>query len=280
MDENVSRLTVYDSRKKPDLVSYLVKAARELTLYRYAYYNFVTNTLSTRYRRSVLGFFWTLISPLINLIILAVVFSLVFKQDIRTFGVYVFSALSPWTFISSCLNQSPPIFISAESYLKKVYVPKFLFPLTLVSVEGINFFSSMVSIYIIFLFLGARLSWVMLFSPLAMLITFMFVLGLVMMLSVANVYFRDVAHITLVVVSALMFTLPIMYPMTSVPLEYQFIFTYNPFYHFINLFRVILYYTAVPTWSDWLIPLGIALGSLLLGFFVLMKQDLDLVFRL
>jgi ABC-type polysaccharide/polyol phosphate export permease len=280
MAENATRLTVYDSRKKQDLAGYLIKMALDLKHYRYAYLNFVSNTLSTRYRRSVLGFFWTLISPLINLVILAVVFSIVFKQDLRIFAVYVFSALSPWTFISSSLNQSPMIFINAESYLKKVYIPKFLFPLTLVTVEGVNFFFSMFSIYIIFIVLGTQLNWVMLLTPIAMLITFLFTLGLAMMLSVAHVYFRDVIHITQVVVAALMFSIPIMYPMSTIPAQSQFIFTYNPFFHFCNLFRIILYETRFPTWQEWIIPLGIALCSLLLGCFVLMKQDLDLVFRL
>jgi ABC-type polysaccharide/polyol phosphate export permease len=277
---NTSRTIVYDSRKKLNLAGYLAKSVRELRRYRYAYFNFVNNSLSTRYRRSVLGFLWTLINPLINLTIMAVVFSIVFRQDIRSFGVYIFSALSPWGFIVGSINQSPMAFISAESYLKKVYVPKFIFPLTLVTVEGVNFFFSVTSIYIIFLLLGAKMSWVMLLTPVAMLITFLFIFGLAIIIAVVNVYFRDVAHITQVVMTALMYTIPIMYPMTMIPSEYQFIFTLNPFFHFIKLFRIIIYEVAVPGWQDWLIPLGIALITLLVGFFVLMKQDLDLVFRL
>ena len=280
MTTNTSHMIVYDSRKKPNLFGYLVKSTRELGRYRYAYQNFVNNSLSTRYRRSVLGFFWTLINPLINLTILAVVFSLVFRQDIRSFGVYVFSALSPWIFMAGSVNQSPMAFISAESYLKKVYVPKFIFPLTMVTVEGINFFFSMISIYILFLLLGTELSWVMLLTPLAMLITFLFILGLAIAIAVVNVYFRDVAHITQVVMMALMYTIPIMYPMNLIPPEYQWIFTLNPFFHFINLFRIIIYEAAVPGLHDWLIPLAIALVALMVGFYLLMKQDLDLIFRL
>jgi ABC-2 type transport system permease protein/lipopolysaccharide transport system permease protein len=280
MTETTSPIKTYDSKKLPNLFGYLAKAIRELSVYRYAYFNFVTNSLSTRYRRSVLGFFWTLINPLINLTILAVVFSLVFKQEIRVFGVYIFSALSPWTFISGSINQSPMSFISAESYLKKVYVPKFLFPLTLVSVEGINFFFSMASIYIIFVFLGSKLSWVMLFSPIAMLLTFLFVLGVAMTVGVMNVYFRDISHIVQVVMSAVFYTIPIMYPISMIPDKYRILFTLNPFYHFIHLFRVLLYDAVLPTPMEWLVPLGIALVSLLIGFYVLMKQDLDLVFRL
>ena len=77
MVRNQTRLTIFDSRKNYHLVSYLIKMAREFKLYRYAYINFVANMLSSRYRRSFLGFFWTLLSPFFNLAILAVVFSLV-----------------------------------------------------------------------------------------------------------------------------------------------------------------------------------------------------------
>ena len=138
----------------------------------------------------------------------------------------------------------------------------------------------MVSIYILFILMGAQFSWVMLLTPLAMLITLIFVLGLVMILSIAHVYFRDVSHITTVIVGALFFAIPIMYPMDAIPLEYRFIFTVNPFFHFINLFRIILYEIRLPMWQEWCIPLGIALVSLIFGIFVLMKKDLDLVFRL
>jgi ABC-type polysaccharide/polyol phosphate export permease len=280
MADKQTRLVVYDSCKKYTLVRYLIKMTREMKLYRYAYFNFVTTILSSRYRRSFLGFLWTLISPLINLTVLAVIFSVVFKQEFRIFGVYVFSALTPWTFISGCMAQSPLVLINAETYLKKVYVPKIIFPLTLVSVEGINFFFSIVSIYILFLLMGAQFSWVMLLTPVAMLITAIFVLGLTILLSIAHLYFRDVSHINTVVVGALFFALPIMYPMETIPPEYQIIFSLNPFFHFMKLFRVILYEIRLPMWQEWLIPLGIALGSLLLGCFVLMKRDRDLVFRL
>ena len=138
----------------------------------------------------------------------------------------------------------------------------------------------MVSIYILFILMGAQFSWVMLLTPLAMLITFIFVLGLVMILSIAHVYFRDVSHITTVIVGALFFAIPIMYPMDAIPFQYRFIFTVNPFFHFINLFRIILYEIRLPMWQEWCIPLGVALVSLIFGIFVLMKKDLDLVFRL
>jgi ABC-2 type transport system permease protein/lipopolysaccharide transport system permease protein len=274
------RVTIYDGQKKENLFGYLMKIFKEASIYRFTYFNFVSSNLSARYRRSALGFLWTLINPLVNLTILALIFSLIFKQDLRIFGVYVFSAMSPWFFISNSLVQSSYVFVGAESYLKKVYIPKFIFPLTLVTVEVINFFFSMLSIYIIFLCIGAKFSWVMLLTPLAMLITFVFILGIVMVLSVAQVYFRDIAHIVQVLMGALMYSVPIIYPLDLIPEPFKPLILFNPFFQFINLFRALIYDMRIPMWQEWLIPLGLALLSLLVGCLVLMKREDDLVFRL
>jgi len=224
MTTNTSHMIVYDSRKKPNLFGYLVKSTRELGRYRYAYQNFVNNSLSTRLPPISTGFLLDLDQPADQLnhpggrVLPGVSTGHPIVRGLRLF------CLSPWILLQASVNQSPMAFISAESYLKKVYVPKFIFPLTMVTVEGINFFFSMISIYILFLLLGTELSWVMLLTPLAMLITFMFVFGLAIAIAVVNVYFRDVAHITQVVMMALMYTIPIMYPMNLIPPEYQWIF--------------------------------------------------------
>jgi len=271
---------VYDSQKKTNLITYIFKMYQELKIYRYAYFNFVSGMLSSRYRRSTLGFFWALLNPLFNLTVLAFIFSLVFKQDLRTFGVYVFSALSPWMFISTCLSLSPNAFIQNESYLKKVYIPKIIFPLTLISVEVINFFFSLIAIYIIFILVGSKISWVTLLLPFPIIITFVFMLGLGMFLSVAQVYFRDIGQIISVSIGALMYTVPIIYPMTTIPVQLRPILYFNPLFQVINLFRALIYDVRVPEWYEWLIPSVIALLSFLLGCYVLMKNENDLVFRL
>jgi ABC-2 type transport system permease protein/lipopolysaccharide transport system permease protein len=272
--------TVYDSTRQTSLFEYIRRNIRELHLYRFAFYNFVQNMMRTRYRRSVLGFLWTLVNPLLNLTIIAVVFSLIYKMEFQTFGRYVFSGLTPWTFISTGLIQGTMSLVVSESYMKKVHLPKVMFPLVYVSNEAVNFIFSLVSIYIIFLFVGARLDWVMLLLPFAMLITYMFVAGCAMILSVAYVYFRDTFNLTQVIMGALFYTVPIIYPVELIPEQFKNIFEYNPFYQFIKLFRAILYELRVPTWNEWLIPLGLAVLVLLLGSLILMKREGDIVFRL
>lgn len=272
--------TVYDSTRKPSLLEYIRRNVYELHIYRYAFFNLVRNMMRTRYRRSVLGFLWTLVNPLLNLTIIAVVFSLIFKMDLSVFGRYVFSGLTPWTFISTGLIQGTTSLVVSEGYMKKVHLPKVMFPLVYVSNEAINFLFSLVSIYIIFLFIGAELDWVMLLLPFAAVITYLFVAGLAMILSVAYVYFRDTFNLTQVIVSALFYTVPIIYPVEQVPEQFKNVFIYNPFYQFINLFRALLYDLRLPTWYEWLIPLGLALLTLVSGTYLFMKREGDIVFRL
>lgn len=177
--------TEYDSTRRMTLFSYIRRNIAEMHTYRYAYYNLVKNMLRTRYRRSALGFLWTLVNPLLNLTVIAVVFSIIFKMDMAVFGRYVFSGLTPWTFISTGLIQGTMSLVASEAFMKKVHLPKIMFPLVYISVEGINFLFSLISIYIIFLFIGAKLSWVMLLLPFAAIILFLFVAGCAMLLSVA-----------------------------------------------------------------------------------------------
>jgi ABC-2 type transport system permease protein/lipopolysaccharide transport system permease protein len=272
--------TEYDSTRRMTLFSYIRRNIAEMHTYRYAYYNLVKNMLRTRYRRSALGFLWTLVNPLLNLTVIAVVFSIIFKMDMAVFGRYVFSGLTPWTFISTGLIQGTMSLVASEAFMKKVHLPKIMFPLVYISVEGINFLFSLISIYIIFLFIGAKLSWVMLLLPFAAIILFLFVAGCAMLLSVAYVYFRDTFNLTQVIVNALFYSVPIIYPLEQVPEQFKAVFMYNPLYQFINLFRAILYDLRVPTLSEWLIPLGLALLVLLAGTFVMMKKEGDIIFRL
>ncbi len=273
-------VTEYDSTRRTSLFDYIRRNIAELHTYRYAYFNLVRNMLRTRYRRSVLGFLWTLVNPLLNLTVIATVFSIIFKMDITTFGQYVFAGLVPWTFISTGFNQGTSSLVASESYMKKVHLPKVMFPLVYVSVEGVNFIFSLLSIYIIFLFIGAKLSWAMLLIPLAVVILFIFVAGCAMLLSVAYVYFRDTFNLVQVITGALFYTVPIIYPVEQIPEQFKAVFMFNPLYQFINLFRAILYDLRVPTWNEWLIPLGLAILVLLSGTYVLMKKEGDIVFRL
>src|SRR5689334_17319564 len=129
MNDNKAYYTEFDSLEHRGLNNFLIRNFYDLILYRYAIYNFISSKLRARYRRSAIGFLWSLLNPLFTMTIMAIVFSSIFRSSIANFSIYIFSGLLPWTLIShSILNGSTSI-VSGEAYLKKIYVPKLIFPL-------------------------------------------------------------------------------------------------------------------------------------------------------
>ncbi len=273
-------ITVYDSRASQSFPRYLINNVREVYRFRHALGNFVVNNLRMRYRRSVLGFLWSLLNPLLVMTVISIVFSLIFKQNIKTFSVYIFSGLAPWQYLNACIFAGCQTIINAEGFLKKVYLPKSLFPLVTVTTETANFFFSIVSLFLLGIILGFHIPWTVGYLPIAIAIAFIFNLGWALLFGVITVYFRDLTQIVVVGLQALFYITPIIYPIESIPAQFHILFYINPFYYFITLFRKIIYGTPALSLIDWALPLALAIILLVLGLFVVMLRDKDLIYRL
>ena len=271
---------VYDSKVRVSFVASVKKNLSEFWIYRFALKNLVVSDLEQRYRRSIIGFLWTLLTPLLTMAITATVFSLIWRMNIRSFAVYIFSGLVPFVFISTAITRSGISIISAEDYLKKIYVPKFLFPLVAVTSETVNLLFSLAALFLLGMLLKMNVSWTFLLLPAAIAITFLYSLGIGLMLSVATVYVRDLSHITSVLFSALFYLIPIIYPLEFIPEAYRGYFWYNPFFYYINLFRKLIYECTVPSAFEWLAPLCLAFFVLLIGQVVLFLKEGDVIYRL
>jgi ABC-type polysaccharide/polyol phosphate export permease len=265
---------------KESFFSYVWRTVGELRYVKFALASFVVNNLRRRYQRSVLGFAWSLLNPLLMMIVLTTVFSLIFKKDPKTYGIFIFTGMLPWTFISESIAAGCSSITSAENFMKKVYIPKIFFPLVTVSTEVINFALSLVSMMALALLVGLQLHWTIILLPVAMAITYFFTFGISLALGVSTVYFRDIAHFVRVILACFFYLIPIVYPLSAVPEKYVGFFQANPFSHFINLYRQIIYYGNAPTFQEWLNPIMLALGSLMVGFFILRQKEKDIIFRL
>ncbi len=265
---------------KENFFVYIWRTVNELRYVKFALASFVVNSLRRRYQRSVLGFAWSLLNPLLMMIVLTTVFSLIFKRDPKTYGIFIFTGMLPWTFISESIAAGCSSITSAENFMKKVYIPKIFFPLVTVSTEVINFSLGLVSMIALALLFGLQLHWTILLLPIAIAITFFFTFGLSLALAVGTVYFRDIAHFVRVILTCFFYLIPIVYPLSAVPEKYVGFFQANPFSHFINLYRQIIYYGNLPTGQEWLNPILLAIASLCLGFFILRQKEKDIIFRL
>jgi ABC-2 type transport system permease protein/lipopolysaccharide transport system permease protein len=280
MKKNEARFVVFDSNLNQGLLDFLILNIRELSRYRFVLYNLISTNLRARYRRSTIGFLWTLINPLFTMMILAIVFSTIYKLPFADFGIYIFSGLLPWNLISNSILNGSNSLIAAEGYLKKVYVPKLIFPIATVGVEASNFLFSLISLFILALFLGARVSWGLLFLPLALLLTVLFVLGIIFMVSIITVYFRDLFHILQIVLLGLFYLVPIIYKKEFFESNLQFLLQLNPFFHFIQLFHQILYEARIPDLTSWVICSTLMVVSLTIGLLVFNMKEKDVVYRL
>lgn len=161
----------------------------ELYSYRAVLIRLVTQQLILRYRRTVLGYFWTLINPLLMMSVMALVFSSLYKTDLRTFALFLFAGMIPWNFFSSVVAQSCSSFINNEGLIKKIYLPKLIFPLSLSIALLIDSLLSFIALLIIILILGGKIGWAILFIPYAFAILWVFTLGVGLAISVASVFF-------------------------------------------------------------------------------------------
>ena len=216
------------------------------------------------------------------MIIMSVVFSTIFKNPLANFSIYIFSGLLPWTLILNSMINGTMTLVSSERYLRKIYIPRVIFPITIVSVEIVNFLLSLISLFLLAIFLGAQISTALLMLPLALLLTALFLLGLVMVISIVNVYFRDMTYIVQVVFTGLFYLTPILYPIEVISGfdALHRIIGLNPLVYFIELFHSIIYRAEFPALSTWLICIGFTLLSLTIGITVFSSKEKDVIYRL
>jgi ABC-type polysaccharide/polyol phosphate export permease len=240
----------------------------------------ISQQLILRYRRTALGYVWTLLNPLLMMSVMALVFSTLFKSDLKTFVVFLFAGMIPWNFFSSVVTQSGASFINNEGLIKKIYLPKVVFPLSVAFALLIDSALSFIALFAIILLVGGSLSWALLFVPVAYVFLFFFSFGLGLVMSVATVFFRDLQHVILIAMQGLFFLSPILYKHDSLTGVLAWLVNMNPFVPFIDLFRAPLYAGTVPSTEIIVRAALLALFAMLLGLYVFLSQEKKIIFRL
>lgn len=185
--------------------------ARELYHYRYLLQNLVIRDLKVRYKNSVLGILWSLLNPLLMMLVFTMVFSVFRNEGIRQYPVFILVGLMPWNFFSGSIVGGANSILGNTSLIKKVYFPREILPTAVVLSNLVNFLIAL-AVLIVFLFaFGIGLTRYALWVPLILLTQIIFTLGLVYFLSAAHVFFRDIAMILDVGMLAWFFLTPIFY---------------------------------------------------------------------
>ncbi len=222
--------------------------------------------LHVRYKRSVLGFLWALLHPLLMMIILTVVFSAFVGPRVEHYAVFLISMLLPWIFFAQALTYCVESLVANGDLLKKVKVAKSVFPVAVILSNTINFLLSLLPLTLILAVLHFPLHWTWIYLPVPTIGLLMFVLGCGFFLSAVNVYFRDVSHIVQIVLSAWFYFSPIMFSLELLPQQYRTFFRLNPMLYILNGFRLAIYYGKLPTLQSVAASIAIGAVTLLLGY--------------
>ncbi len=233
----------------------------------------VVRDIKVRYRHSALGLIWTVLNPLLMMAVITVVFSTLFKQNIEHFPIYYLSASLLFSFNSESTTTAMHSMISNASLIKKVYIPKYLFPLANVLSGMVNMGFSMIAMFIVMIVTKAPFHTTLLLIPIPIFYTFLFATGLGIMLAALTVFFRDIAHFYGVFILAWTYLTPIFYPVSILPPALMKIMQFNPMYHYVSFMRDLVLYGTFPSMKENLICLAMGLAMLVIGLFVFYKKQ-------
>ena len=233
----------------------------------------VRRDVKTKYRRSVLGILWSVLNPLGMMIIMSIVFSHVFRANIENFPVYLMCGQLIFNFFNEASTIAMSAILGNASLIKKVYVPKYLFPVSKVCSCFVNLVTSFIALVIVIIATGTPLSWTVILVVLPVLYVFLFSLGMGLLLSALVVTFRDLQHLYGVLITAWLYLTPIFYPIDMLPNWVKHIVHMNPIANIIEMFRDVVMYGIVPSGILQVKCLGACAIVMVLGLSVFYKQQ-------
>ena len=249
-----------------------MKLMNELYVYREMIFSLVRRDLKGRYKGSVLGFLWTFLNPLLQLGVYTLVFSVIMRNGIKDYYLFLFVALIPWIFFSTCVSGGATCIMTQKEMVKKIYFPRQVLPLAYVTSQFVNMLLSFVVVIPILMISGKGIDLLAVtFLPLIMIIEYILALGMAMLVSAITVYLRDTEYILGIITMAWQFLSPVIYSIDQVPEEIRPIFLLNPMTSILTAYRDILYYKQVPQVSTLLNAVLMGVGLMLISLFVFHK---------
>lgn len=249
-----------------------MQLAKELYAYREMIFSLVRRDLQGRYKGSILGFFWTFLNPLLQLVVYTLVFSVILRSDVEDYYLHLFVALVPWLFFSTSVSGGSSCIRCQQDMVKKIYFPREVLPIAFTTSQFVNMLLSFVVVLIVVAFSGRGLNFIaVLYLPVIMLVEYMLSLGSALIVSAATVYIRDLEYLLGIITMAWQFLTPIMYSIDLIPERYMSLYMLNPMTPVIIAYRDILYYGRAPHLSTLIHATGVGIGLLIIGFIVFGK---------
>lgn len=224
---------------------------RLLNLYKFRdlFVQLVQRDIKLKYRRSFLGYIWSVLNPLLIMVVQAIVFSMMFKRDIDYFPAYLIAGNVLFGFMRESSNHALSSVTGNAALLKKTYVPKYIFALSKVTSDLVNMFFAFGALILVLIFTGVPFTWYWLLFFIPVIELYIFCIGLGMFLAQAAVFFRDIQYIWGVVTTAWMYLTPLFYDIEFLPDSLRWVIErFNPMFYYITQFRDFVVYGQMP-WS-------------------------------
>ncbi|MBT3336283.1 MAG: ABC transporter permease [Anaerolineae bacterium] len=263
-------LPLYDSEKTRHPI-----ADEIFSLYRHHHLlrELITRNIKTRYKRSVMGVAWTMLNPLLTMLVLYVVFSQLFAFSLPQYLVYLLSGLVLWNFFAQSTVAAMRDLVWSGGLLQRIFIPRALFAVAAIGTGLVNLLLALVPLVIIMLVTGAQLSPAILFLPVSLTIACMFALGVGLGLSALAVFFADIVDMYQILLLAWMYLTPIFYPIDILAPKYTWLITANPMYYILECFRAPIYLGILPDGNIFIKAIIAATVSMLLGSWLFARKS-------
>ena len=240
----------------------------------------VKKDLTSKYKDSILGILWSFLNPLLIMLDFTAIFSMLFGRQIENYPVYFLTGRVIFDFYNAGTKGAMRSIKRNANLLKKIYVPKYMFSVSAICYEFVNFLISMVILFLVMIITGASFHWTIILSIIPMFFLVCLIFGVGLILAVCNTYFTDIGHLYNVFTLVLMYASALFYPMEIVPALVQRIFTLNPVYSAISCFRDCISYGIFPNTSTLLYLAVFSLTALGIGLCLFKLYEKKLVLEI
>lgn len=251
---------------------FIKNIANNVKKYMFLMQQLILRDFKVKYKRSVLGVLWSLLYPLLMMGVMAIVFSQMFKFKVEgvNYLVYLMIGIVMFGFFSEASNMAMMSIVGNFSLIKKIYIPKYIFPISKVLFSSINFLFTLIPLLLVILISGSGdtkcvINIYYLFIPVIFVCFFMFTLGIGFLLASFSVFLRDVIYIYGIVVMIWNYLTPVFYSISIIPLNVQFLFKLNPLYVYLDSVRNIILFSKMPTNQNLILMFVYGIGFLLIG---------------
>ena len=266
-------MSATDSRTTIGWISILGHASRQVWLQHQLFLKLLRRDFAERYRGSFLGATWSLLLPLLSLLVFTFFFGVIFKMrwtgwgngSLSDLALILFVGMALYNFLAECLGRAPSLILAHQNYVKNVIFPLEMLPAVMVTSALLTLGVTLSVILLLQLTMGTGLTWTVLLLPVMVLPLILFVLGLSWFLSSLGVFIRDIQQLTVPLVQLMMFMSPVFYPVSALPESVRPWLLFNPLALVIEQTRGIVLFGHSPAWIPYLLCLGASSLVALLG---------------